>query len=379
VHGLRLTRHWAARITAACLFLATALFCILVPHLPAAPGEARPAGASEDGPPYPPQAHLPLVLKDHYRLPPWSGNARFGFGVVQNPVEEYNVSLLRADWYLSFNFRADPPPLFDLEYVQTIRLSQEDGYLVSPEAIETYARARPGTLWLIGNEPDAPAQDCITPDRYAELYHELYAIIKGADPTAKVAIGGVVQATPLRLQYLDMIVDEYDDLYGSMIPVDVWNVHAFILQEKKDSWGCQIPCGIEGVQQGMLYTIEDHDDMTIFDQQIRDFRKWMKENGERNKPLIVTEYGILMPESLGFDRARVETFMLASFDYFLDTKVSWLGYPEDDNRLVQAWNWYSLDDDAFEGQEGRSHLFDPDTKLLTPLGRAYRDYTSSLP
>jgi hypothetical protein len=326
----------------------------------------------------PPQAYLPLVLKDHYRLPPWSGNARFGFGVVQNPVEEYSVSLLGADWYLGFGFRADPPPLFDLEYVQTIRLSQS-GYLTSQEAIETYARARPGTLWLIGNEPDAPAQDCVTPDRYAELYHELYGIIKGADPTAKVAIGGVVQATPLRLQYLDMIVDEYDDLYGGMIPVDIWNVHAFILQEKKGSWGCQIPCGIEGVQQGMLYTIEDHDNMTIFHQQIREFRIWMKEHGERNKPLIVSEYGILMPESLGFDEARVETFMLATFDYFLDTKLNWLGYPEDDNRLVQAWNWYSLDDDAFEGQEGHSHLFDPDSKLLTPLGRAYRDYTSSLP
>jgi len=319
-------------------------------------------------------------MRDYYRLPPWSGTARFGFGVVENPVEEYDVSRLGADWYVTFGFRGDPPPLFDLEYVQTIRLSETGiGYLPSQQAIETYARARPGTLWLVGNEPDAPAQDCVTPERYAELYHELYGIIKGTDPTAKVAIGGVVQATPLRLQYLDMILDEYEASYGQKIPVDVWNVHGFILQEKKNSWGCQIPCGIEGVQQGMLYSLDDHDDMTIFHQQIREFRIWMKEHGERNKPLIVSEYGILMPESLGFDEPRVEAFMLATFDYFLDTKLSWLGYAADDNRLVQAWNWYSLDDDAFEGHQSRSHLFDPDSKLLTPLGRAYRDYTSSLP
>jgi hypothetical protein len=320
---------------------------------------------------------MPLALKNHYRLPPWSGTARFGFGVVRNPIDEYDVSLLRADWYVSFGFESLPPPLFDLEYAQTIRLS-EDGYAPSQEAIETYARAHSGTLWLIGNEPDAPAQDCVTPERYAELYHDLYGIIKGADPTAKLAIGGVVQATPLRLQYLDMILQEYDDLYGDMIPVDVWNVHGFILQEKAGSWGCQIPCGIEGVQQGELYTVDDHDSMAIFAEQIVDFRNWMQNHGQQNKPLIVSEYGILMPESLGFDEPRVEAFMLATFDYFLNTRRA-VGYPADDYRLVQSWNWYSLDDDAFEGQQGHGHLFDPDTKLLTALGRAYRDYASSLP
>ncbi len=336
----------------------------------------RPAGLSEDGAPYPPQQYVPLTLR--YLPPSWSGTARFGFAVVESPIEEYEVFRLGADWYVTFGFQDQPPTVVDLEYAQTIRLS-ESGYLAEQGAIEAYARLRPGTLWLVGNEPDAPAQDCVAPDRYAELYHELYGIIKGSDPTAQVAIGGVVQATPLRLQYLDMILDEYQDLYGQKIPVDVWNVHGFILQEKKNSWGCQIPCGIGGVQQGMLYSLDDHDSMTVFHQQIRDFRIWMKEHGERNKPLIVSEYGILMPESLGFDEPRVEAFMLATFDYFLDTKLSWLGYTADDNRLVQAWNWYSLDDDDFEGYAGHGHLFDPDSKSLTALGRAYRDYTSSHP
>jgi hypothetical protein len=326
----------------------------------------------------PPQQYLPLILREQYRLPPWSGTARFAFGVARNPIEEYDVSPLGADWYVDFGFRDDPPPLFDMEYVQTIRLS-ESGYPPNQAAIEKYARAQPGTLWLIGNEPDAPAQDCVTPQTYAQLYHDLYYIIKGADPTAKVAIGGVVQATPLRLQYLDLILDKYQSVYGVKIPVDVWNVHGFILQEKKNDWGCQIPCGIKGVTQGMLYTIDDHDNMTIFQRQIRDFRSWMKEHGERNKPLIVSEYGILMPSELGFDQARVQAFMLATFDYFRTATSSSLGYPEDGNRLVQAWCWYSLDDDHFEGYHSYSHLFNPDTKQLTALGRAYRDYTSSLP
>ncbi len=342
-----------------------------------AQGQAhRPEPNGQDG--LDPRGHVPLVLKDYYRLPPWSGTARFGFGVDKDPVEQYSVSLLDATWYNNFTFRSDPPPLTDLEYVQVIRLS-ETGYSPSQEEIEKYALAQPGTLWLIGNEPDAPVQDCVTPEAYAPLYHELYGIIKGADPSAKVAVAGVVQATPLRLQYLDKILQEYQTRYGEKIPVDVWNVHGFILLEDRHSWGCQIPCGIDDVDKGMQYAIDDHDNMTIFHQQILDFRRWMKDHDERNKPLIVSEYGIILPADYGFDAPRVESFMLATFDYFLNTKISGLGYPADDNRLVQAWSWYSLNDNNFEGFNTKSNLFDPDSKQMTALGRAYRNYTSSLP
>jgi len=43
---------------------------------------------------------------------------------------------------------------------------------------------------------------------------------------------------------------------------------------------------------------------------------------------------------------------------------------EDGNRLVQAWAWYSLDHKNFGGYESYGHLFDPDTKRITPLGLA---------
>jgi hypothetical protein len=319
---------------------------------------------------------LPLALKNYYRLPPWSGDARFGFCVTTNPVEQYDVSSLYSDWYVAYpGFRTDPPPLLDLEFVQIIRLYHGDSW-PSQEAVARYAKTQPGTLWLIGNEPDAPAQDCVVPAEYAQLYHQWYHFIKAADPCAKVAIGGVVQATPLRLQYLNMVLQEYQDRYGQEMPVDVWNVHGFILQEKAYQWGCQIPCGLTA-QQGKLYSVDDHDDMTIFIEQIVRFRQWMKDHGQRNKPLIVSEYGILLPIQLGFDEPRVESFMLSTFDYFMTATSSSLGYPEDGNRLVQAWAWYSLDDEYFEGYESYSHLFDPDTKQITTLGQAYRRYAAS--
>jgi len=322
-------------------------------------------------------AYLPLALYTSGHGPYWSGTARFGFCTAARPAEAYNVSQLHADWYVQYpGFRSDPGPE-ELEFAQIVRLNEE---FDPPEEqdIVRYARFHRSTLWMIGNEQDAPAQDCVTPEDYAVLYHDLYQLIKTADPTAKVAIGGVVQATPLRLRYLDRILEEYETRYGSEIPVDVWNVHGFILRERVDSWGCQIPCGLSATQ-GRLYGIDDHDNMTIFKEQIVRFRQWMKDNGQRNKPLIVSEYGILFPIELGYDRARVEAFMIATFDYFRTATSSSLGYPSDGNRLVQAWAWYSLDHKNFEGWESYGHLFDPDTKRITKLGTAYGEYTASLP
>jgi hypothetical protein len=367
-------------VTVCLLGLVLPIAAAFVAHAPE--GEAAPHGqfveavfAQEEA--LEPVAYLPLALRAPSHGPYWSGTARFGFAAAAHPAEAYNVSLLHADWYVQYpGFRSGPGPE-ELEFAQIVRLNDK----FDPpdhQQIADYARAHPGTLWMIGNEQDAPAQDCVTPSEYAVMYHELYNLIKAADPTAKVAIGGVVQATPLRLQYLDLILQEYETRYGPKIPVDVWNVHGFILRERIDSWGCQIPCGLSATQ-GKLYGIDDHDNMTIFQEQIVRFRQWMKDKGERDKPLIVSEYGILFPIQLGYDEARVERFMLATFDYFRTTTSSSLGYPADGNRLVQAWCWYSLDHKNFEGYESYGHLFDPDTKGITPLGIAYGNYTGSLP
>jgi hypothetical protein len=164
------------------------------------------------------------------------------------------------------------------------------------------------------------------------------------------------------------------------MPVDVWNVHNFVLQELRASWGCEIPPGIDATQ-GMLYGVGDHDSMSYFRQQIIAFRQWMAGKGQRDKPLIVSEYGILFHEGLGYGYDRVRAFMLATFDFFLNETNAQIGYPADGNRLVQRWAWYSLDDPSFEQQQYTtwSALCNPFPPYdMRQLGRDFGAYAAPL-
>jgi hypothetical protein len=170
------------------------------------------------------------------------------------------------------------------------------------------------------------------------------------------------------------------------MPVDVWNIHNMILNEHPTEWGAGIPPGVPpDVAENLRVTRYwyQNDDIGIFQDQIVSFRQWMADRGQRNKPLIITEFGVLMPEEWypEFTRERVRTFMYAAFDFMLSQTDGATGYPADDNRLVQRWAWYSLDDkfdpDTWEGFNG--HLFNPDTLQVSDHGIDYGAYTSGLP
>jgi len=101
----------------------------------------------------------------------------------------------------------------------------------------------------------------------------------------------------------------------------------------------------------------------------------MAERGFRDRPLVVSEYGILMPESYGFAPDAVAGFMADTFDFFLTAADAELGYPADDNRLVQAFCWYSNSDTLYPTPS----LFDPQTRALTPVGEMFTAYVAGLP
>lgn len=390
------------------------------------PGQAAPLqdlGHSEPST-LVPAAYLPLVARNYVvPAPLW----RFGAAKARRSVLDYaepDIAGLRLGWYVDWTVTPNAPRPYGMEYMPIVRVKQwklasdstwttccvgcpyvqvggQYTYTVSPDwsVIRAAAQADRGMLWVIGNEIErvdwgsgyCARQDEMLPEVYAIAYHEIREAILNVDPTARFAIGGVIQATPLRLEYLRRVWEAYQKQYGERMPIDVWNVHAFVLQEKRGSWGADIPAGMDSIEEGKLYTILDNRDFSIAWGHIRALRTWMKEIGEQNKPLIITEYGVNMPPHFdGFSPEEVrDYFMYPSFEHFLNQTDQDIGYPADGYRLVQRWNWYSLDDDSGKYEGGEYYQFFNGNLLysglganpmgLSPLGRYWQEYVRSLP
>jgi hypothetical protein len=334
-----------------------------------------------------PAAPLRTLHSGYQFLPPYdSPRDRFGFDSGRD-LASYAVDQLHAGWYSDWVTNLDPPHPDGLTYVQLVifragadpRDPSQYRVTPGPDVIAQIAAAHPGSLWLMGNEPDSLNWGSpIDPDVYAMVYHDYHALIKRLDPTALIGNGGIVQPTPCRLEYLDIVWDTYQQTYSETMPVDVWNVHAFILREV-GAWGAGPPPGVDPIC-GMAYDVRDGDNVDIFRDNLVAMRQWMKDKGEQNKPLIISEYGVLWPEWYAdedgrlFTPARVSHFMTQTFDLFLNETYPDVGYPEDDYRLVQAWAWYSLSDDrTYNG-----YLFHSDSKEISTIGQAYADYTAAL-
>lgn len=319
-------------------------------------------------------------------LPYTPPQERFGVNVdtMNNMrIDDYDAGQAKAHWYLDYSVRITPSHPAGMQFVQMIRAKAWESRTFTPTVIAT-AKANPGAIWVLGNEPDRDGQDGLTPAAYAVFYHAAYTLLKQQDPTSRIAVAAVVQGTPLRLRYLNMVLDEYQARYGTSLPTDIWTVHGFTLPECKESgcWGASVPPGLEAfASEGKKYTIEDHGDIEIFKQNLIAFRQWMATHGYRDKPLILSEYGILLPPPFGFTYTTVRTYMFASFDFLLNTTDSVIGDPADGNRLVQSWSWFSLNSPPYDlktGQGFNGNLFDPTTKQIQPLGQDFAAYVTNV-
>jgi len=316
-----------------------------------------------------PTATAPSATRAPVQRLPGDWRQRVGLGVAHGVLAQIAWGDARPGWYLDWNIHVTPERTADIEFVQMARLQQGEARN-TPEDIRRAAETHPGALWLIGNEPDVAWQDNSTPEQYVRAYHDLYQTIKTADATARLAIGGISQVTPLRMRYLQRIWDLYRAQYAADMPVDVWNIHTFVLREEKDSWGVGLPPGFDDATDGTLWNIEDHNRIDLLQQEVIAFRQWMAAHGQRQKPLIVSEYGILMPADYGFPPEIVAAYLTDSFTYFATARDAHIGNTDDDNRLVQRWCWYSTADDVYP----TGNLFAWPSLNPTAIFRAYTAY-----
>ena len=369
------------------------------PTLP--PDSSRPNQATAKPPAGPYRLTFPLLYQGYQANACYSECCRFGFNVVGTSVMSFDIEKLgQVGWYQNWAYSKSPPQPHGIEYTQVVRLrdSQVDADYWPPDwgALARAVAHNRGAVWLIGNEPDVPSQDNCLPEEYAERYHECYTFIKSIDPSARVSAAGIVQPTELRLRWLDLVLQSYEARFGQKLPVDVWNIHVQILQERRgpSEWGCQVPPGIPD-DAGEAHQIEDNANPQMFRDKIVQFRAWMRDRGERDKPLIISEYGVLMPSGYGYlggadpelGDQMVRDFMSATFDFCRSATDTELGDPADGNRLVQRWAWYSLNDrmsdlvgePPYFGFNGSLFEWDrPYPGALTQFGEHYRDYVAKL-
>ena len=297
-------------------------------------------------------------------------------------IDELDIDPLRIGWYIDYSAVTTPLRPNGIEHAVTIRVS-DSGYTPSGQRLLDVVDANPGAIYFAGNEPDrpliagdpSPDYDNVQPEIYARRYHEIYSVVKARDPSAQIFAGSIVQATELRLRYLDRVLAAYFDLYGEAMPVDGWSIHGFILNEVTcdvdrnpdgiPCWGAEVPPGLDDVS-GMRIDAQDNDNFDIFKTQIERFRGWMAARGYRNYPLYLSEFGVLMPKNQPFDppfdEGRVNAFMDKTLNYILSTSSGSVGYPLDGNRLVQRFSWYSTTDTGFNG-----NLFEPTGAHLRTL------------
>lgn len=360
-------------------------------------------------------------------------NCRYGVGYVPDFTTSLSwIPTLDAGWYINFNASTWGETVYSAAFAPVLRMrqvltstSRTPNYVFNPPLVYSYRdnngvlrdglgaliAKNPGHYWIVGNEVDVdnPVQDNTMPDVYARAYHEAYQYIKNADPTAKVAVAGLSMMTPGRLHYLSIVWDTYRSLYGHDMPVDIWNMHLYILEErnpeapppqygngkialgtdpalaKLTSFGNPAFCPAFGAAdtdandpRPDVHCMSEHDSVRIFREQVYGMRQWMKAHGQQNKPLIISEYGLLYykddkgnlyPDEHNqiFHPQRVANYLRETVKFLEETKSADLGYPADENRLVQQWLWYSIVTDP-QWSGGSSNLINWDTYKSFPEG-----------
>jgi hypothetical protein len=290
---------------------------------------------------------------------------RLGVSLPDGADLSYDLAPLQVGWVMDWSVRESTALDPEIMFAQTVRM--KGGVLwPEPAVLESVARSLPGSVWLMSNEADVRWQDNVTPEVYARLYHDGYQAIKRGDPSAVVAAGGIAQPTEMRLRYLDLVLEAYESAYGHPLPAQAWQIHNYMLREERDSWGVDIPPGLPD-DMGAQYSISDSGDVEQFKAQIYAFRRWMVSRGYGGQPLLVTEFGILMPADYGFPPETVVSYLEETWRFMLTATDEALGDPNDGGRLVQRWCWFSIAYEAYP----TSDLLDPVTGDWTPLAQAW--------
>lgn len=303
-------------------------------------------------------------------------NARFGISVVR--PDNYDIDSCGASWYLTWTHV--PARNTKLEFMPmiagyTLDKNVSDKYMSDLEQrIKTFKGDYPDhTIWMVGNEIGYyPQHDHRTPEQYAEDYHRCYTMLKKINPTYKLAVGAIILSNNIEYvtsqyvehkggyHYLKRVREAYKAKFGEEIPVDYYTATCHVVEDKSTNY-------------------------EVFKEQVIRLRKFLAEIDERDKPVIITEFGCSF---VGAEPEKIKLFMKETVEFLISSKDEKIGCTTDDNKLVQRFAWFTLHGLSLEEKakyigEAATHIDLNQTSLmdkngkLNELGKMYKEYIFS--
>ncbi len=250
----------------------------------------------------------------------------YGVAIAYGLGGSQELSELEPLWYTNYDFRGAA-----LDNHQRLYVVKTNWDLAG---VAEVARSHPGEWWQFGNEPNDLFQDNVSPTDFARRYHSFYFTLKAADSSAQVVPAGLANAD---WRWAASFWQAYEREYGTTPQVDGWSIHNYLLDS----------CASAA-------------DVGLFKSRIEAFRAWAARGGRGDKPLFLTEYGILY----GNGCCNCPTIPPDQVTEFMQRTSQWMS----ESRTVDAWAWFAVRTDGrYNGD-----LFFPEG-TLTELGGTYRD------
>ena len=251
----------------------------------------------------------------------------FGVGVGDAPVTAAQLDALGPVWYMDWGWQT--PTLDGHERLYVIRCGQVEK---DQGAIPATMRASGSAWWSLGNEPNDPHQDNVSPEKYAELYYIFEGWASGAR-RCHILPAGIANAD---WEWAQAFREAFLERYGRYPRVDGWNIHNYILEPGLDPY-----------------------DVSEFQRRILAFSRWVGVIGDQGKPLFLTEFGVLYGDGCCGRPVdppeKIQAFMWDTTRWLLDTDV------------VTCWAWFATYCELYNGD-----LMTKDGQL-NDLGEIYRE------
>ncbi len=309
-----------------------------------------------------------------------NGGAGYGVAVTNVSNLEQDIALMGVGWYLDYTIDTSSIPN---GCNKVLKLKIND--MPPDKDIAASAKARPGSYWIIGNEPNVPGQDEVTPEGYTDAFQRIRAKIKEADPSARLVAPEILNFNTTCTgcsgftsgrQWLEEFRASYKSKYGLEPPIDIWSIHSYDLD-----WTRMPMLNYEGQVR-----------------EITSFREYLNTIPEyKDKPFWLTEFAILwgfdgiqwLPDKgakAGISQGDVTPMKAQPVgelrtDLMSEYLRNILGWLENNSETMRMEKWFVFSSHGHiepwaTASSGVSLLQDKGTgRELTTLGALYKDHS----